>query len=250
MPHARSRHRQLVVSLVTAGLGLAFLASGCSGGSPADAEGGRWHASGPLLAWDGTLWVAGGEPFVVPSALGMDERRWLGAIVTAAGTSDEHGRRIADEVSVVEGQLPNSSLPAATVSGMVQVVDGVAWQVADRHVVVPDGVAIEGDAAAAAGALATVEGYLLDDGRVLATRVILREGDGATAAPTHTPVAAGRAEDTHQPADTTARDEDARQPDETKHKPDKDDKQPKPAKPRKHGKDDDEGALMDWVLPG
>lgn len=237
MGRRRTPIRQPQGLLAGALLVVALLVAACGGGEPAGAEDGRWRTEGPLLAWEGTLWVVGGVPLVVPSELGMDERRWLGAIVTATGTLDEQGRRVADEVSVVEGELPNSSLPAATVSGAIDTVAGDAWQVGDRAVYVPPGVTVEGNGEAAPGTLATVEGYVLDDGRVLATHIVLRAASEESDAPPGT---------TPDPAETP----DGGAPDDGggKQQPDKPDRPDKPDKD-KHD-DDDEGSLRDGMYAG
>lgn len=178
-------NRRLPGFVVTVAITLAMLlvASGCGPESDASGETPEtWEVEGPLLAWEGGLWIIDATPIVVPSELGMDERRWLGAIVTASGSFDETGERIAERVSVVEGMLPNSTLPAATVSGPIEEIDDDLWVISGSDVVVPESTYIDGgDGADVArelvetGTLATIEGYQLADGRVLAVSVVLRQ---------------------------------------------------------------------------
>lgn len=159
-----------------------MLLVGC--GSESDASGEpstTWNVEGPLLAWQEALWVVDATPIVVPSELGMDERRWLGAMVTASGSFDETGQRVAERVSVVEGELPSSTLPAATVSGPIEETDDERWIISGRDVMVPTGTHIDGGTGSDAESLAqpgttvTVEGYQLADGRVLAVNIMLRQ---------------------------------------------------------------------------
>src|SRR3712207_3809829 len=85
--------RHVTASVVAVSLVLAVLLTGC--GSSSDAAGNgteeTWSVEGPLLAWEDSLWIVDALPIVVPSELGMDERRWLGAIVSASGTVAEDG---------------------------------------------------------------------------------------------------------------------------------------------------------------
>jgi len=181
----------LIPLLLGTALTLSGLLSACGsearGQAQASAE--RWELKGPLMAWDGSAWIVDGVPIIVPTELGVDEQRALGAQVAAAGRFDTAGRRITSAIILSSGTLPESTLPAAQTSGTITAIDGTVWTVAGSKVIVAAGTRIEAadpdadaNALVAVGSVAEIEGYASDAG-LIATQVTLTAPDAFRALP-------------------------------------------------------------------
>jgi hypothetical protein len=137
-----------------------------------------WQLSGPLQAWDGAVWVVDATPLVVSAKLRVNAPPVLGGNVSASGTYDATGRRVATAMSIAAGSLPDATLPARSLDGVIEGIAGEHWSIAGTQVRAPAGtqiVAPDGNVAAlsAPGNLAHVDGYQLASGELLAVSISL-----------------------------------------------------------------------------
>jgi hypothetical protein len=160
--------------------GLLLAACGGGGDRPADS----WTLTGPLLAWEGDIWIVGGEPVVVPGPLNRDDERRLGALVEARGSFDETGLRVARSVEMTGVTEAVSTLDEVELAGTIAVVDGNLWTIDETEVLLPTATWVTaaggGEAAPlmAAGSLAEVRGVRVSDERVVALEIVLSPSAG------------------------------------------------------------------------
>lgn len=233
MHDSRSRHgtgvpaHQRLVRFLGTMLLVALVALACSSESDDPFQAGEpWELRGALRAWDGEVWIVDDQPLIVPENLGVDDQRVLGATIDASGTIDDAGRRVVESVDISEGEWPSSTLPKATIAGNIEGRDASTWLIDGNEVVVPAGARVHGptaDASVSDGDTVTIEGYRLEDERVVAVDVYLGaeaggNEDDSSESPT---VTAGAGEGT-QPDQTENTDSDDNDDDrENSDKPDK-----------------------------
>jgi hypothetical protein len=162
------------------------LAAGC--GARADGQErtpSNWRLRGPLQAWDGDVWIVDATPIRVSAELSGSAPHTLGGAVDASGTYDASGGRVATSVSIAAGGLPDATLPARSLDGVIEGIAGEHWSIAGTHVRAPAGtqiVAPDGNIAtlSAPGNLAHVDGYQLASGELLAVSISLAPAASST----------------------------------------------------------------------
>jgi hypothetical protein len=145
-----------------------------------DSAADSWSLEGPLLAWEGDIWIVDGEPVVVPGLLNRDDQRRLGALVEARGTYDETGLRIANAIDVTGATEAAATLDPVELAGTIVAIDGPLWTVADTAVLVPDATWVttadgsDATAVMAVDSFAEVRGHRVSDERVIALEIVLK----------------------------------------------------------------------------
>lgn len=239
------------IMLAVAALLVASLLSACADRSGADDD--SWDIEGPLLAWDAGIWIVDAVPIVVPDHVALNGDLILGATVTASGTFDDTGRRVAEAISLEAGPLPESTLPDVTVSGTIDQVDGNTWIVDGQEIVVADGTQIssaepglDAQLLFQIGNLADVSANRMDDGRIVAREISLRlpaeteQPEPTTDPGAEQPEPAPPATDDDDGSDNGDDNRDDGDDDDGRKDDDKPDKPEKPDKPDKPDDDDDD----------
>jgi hypothetical protein len=200
--------------LLALSLSLAALAPAC--GDETNATSNRWDVEGPLLAWDGEIWIVDALPIVVPDDVTWDGTLVPGSLVTASGVYDDMGRRIAEEIKLRAGPAPESTVAEVAFSGEIERIDADVWMVAGREVIVAEGTPVRAidpgmDPAALAkpGNHAEIAGYELEDGRIVAREIALLGPSQPAAEPEPDPLATDQpqAAPTESPSTEPQRDE-------------------------------------------
>jgi hypothetical protein len=169
--------RRLTAALVA--LLLVILLAACGSSAAGREQAPRtWQLSGPLQAWDGDVWIVDAAPVLVPAEVRASAPPTLGGHVSASGTYDASGRRVANSVSIAAGSLPAATLPARSLDGVIEEIAGEDWSIAGTQVRAPAGTRITAqdsnvDALSAPGNLAHVDGYQLPSGELLAVSISL-----------------------------------------------------------------------------
>jgi hypothetical protein len=173
-----TRKTVAVVARLVAALVFTMSFVACRNGQSETAD--TWDIEGTLLAWDTGVWIVDTIPIVVPDGVTLNESPILGATVVASGIFDHTGQRVAAEVNLSSGGLPQSTLPEASLTGSIDRVEEDRWIVSGQDVIVPPGSQIRSDdpASEAAsliqiGTIAQVAGNQLDDGRIIAWDIVL-----------------------------------------------------------------------------
>ncbi len=157
----------------------ALVLTSCGSETHADTE--PWDIEGPLLAREANIWIVDAAPILVPDDVAITGNVVLGSTVTANGVFDSSGQRVAQEIRIEAGPLPESTLPEIAITGVVESIDGNLWNVDGRDVIVANGTQISstepgGDATQLIqiGNTADITGNLLDDEQIVAREIVLR----------------------------------------------------------------------------
>ncbi|MDQ3548162.1 MAG: DUF5666 domain-containing protein [Chloroflexota bacterium] len=157
----------------------ALVLTSCGSETRADTE--PWDIEGPLLAREANIWIVDAAPILVPDDVAITGNVVLGSTVTANGVFDSSGQRVAQEIRIEAGPLPESTLPEIAITGVVESIDGNLWNVDGRDVIVANGTQISstepgGDATQLIqiGNPADITRNLLDDEQIVAREIVLR----------------------------------------------------------------------------
>lgn len=175
-------------------------------------ETGVWEIEGPLLARDADVWVVDAVPIVVPDEVTGIRVPTPGAMVIASGRRDAAGRRIAESVEFESGTPPESTLPAVTLSGTIEHINGDRWVIDGRELLVTDSIMPRSNESGSIavssiqpGNIAHIAGYELRDGRIVAIEIVLDAlSDPAMQAAVDQPATSSTESDQSQPGASPA----------------------------------------------